>query len=429
MRSPTGSLIAQNTTLGWIVSGVVDTANVTEEKNNKSKAISRNITVMHAQVNEDDILRKFWEIEEQLPDKRTILTEEEQRCEDFFTSTTVRTPEGRYIVRLPFRGDQPQCTNHGSKDIAEARFRSLEKRFAKDKHLKEKYTEVINEYLTLDHMRPANENIKENEATYLPHHAVVRDDKTTTKVRVVFNASEKNKKGVSLNDTLMIGPTIQADLRHTVMRWREHPIALVADIVKMYRQVLVAEEDVKYQRILWRDEPEKQIKEYELLTVTFGTASAPYLAVRVLQQIAMDEGQEVPQAAERILQSFYMDDLMTGCSSVEEGVELYNQLSKLLEKGGFKLQKWNSNDKTLVETIKEKERESDGLVTEEVIEGNKDRDTQKPEQTELKLKLDQTVKILGLTWNRDDDFLQYSPSFSASQVGFDSMQNALLIPK
>ncbi|XP_063830967.1 uncharacterized protein LOC135080214 [Ostrinia nubilalis] len=406
MRSPTGSLIAQNTTLGWIVSGVVDTANVTEENNNKSKAISRNITVMHAQVNEDDILRKFWEIEEQLPDKRTILTEEEQRCEDFFTSTTVRTPEGRYIVRLPFREDQPQCTNHGSRDIAEARFRSLEKRFAKDKHLKEKYTEVINEYLTLDHMRPANENIKENEATYLPHHAVVRDDKTTTKVRVVFNASEKNKKGVSLNDTLMIGPTIQADLRHTVMRWREHPIALVADIVKMYRQVLVAEEDVKYQRILWRDEPEKQIKEYELLTVTFGTASAPYLAVRVLQQIAMDEGQEVPQAAERILQSFYMDDLMTGCSSAEEGVELYNQLSKILEKGGFKLQKWNSNDKTLVETIKEMERESDGLVTEEVIEGIKD--SSNTQETELKLKLDQTVKILGLTWNRDDDFLQYS---------------------
>lgn len=141
-RSPSGSLIAQNTTLGWIVSGVVDTDNIRERHNDK--VYKRNITVMHVQVNEDEILKKFWEIEEQQPGIKSILTEEEQRCEEFFNNTTTRTPEGRYVVRLPFRGEQPQCINHGSRDIAEARFRSLEKRFAKDSYLKEKYSEVIN---------------------------------------------------------------------------------------------------------------------------------------------------------------------------------------------------------------------------------------------------------------------------------------------
>ncbi|KAL0882691.1 hypothetical protein ABMA27_001114 [Loxostege sticticalis] len=394
-RSPTGSLVAQNTTLGWIISGVVDNVKF---KNNEPS----NITVMHVQVNEDDILRKFWEIEEQM-NRKNILTEEEQRCEEFFKKTTTRSPEGRYIVRLPFREEQTECANHGSRDIAEARFRSLEKRFNRDKDLKEKYTEVIKEYLTLDHMRPANDNIKENEATYLPHHAVVRNERTTTKVRVVFNASEKNKKGISLNDTLMIGPTLQADLRHTVLRWRNHPIALIADVVKMYRQILVADDDVKYQRILWRDEPEEEIKEYELRTVTFGTASAPYLAVRALHQVAIDEGREHPHAAENILNNFYMDDLMTGSHSVEEGVELYRQISEILKKGGFKLQKWNSNNNQLITKIEEMESKG-----ERIVEKVKDTRIQDKNESEKEIKLDSTIKILGLTWNRDKDVFQYS---------------------
>lgn len=403
-RSPTGSLIAQNTTLGWILSGVVVTAN-SQTNHDNSLLKTNNILAMHTQVHEDDILKKFWEIEEQPPILKKVFTEEEQRCEEFFKNTTKRTPEGRYVVKLPFRDNSPQCTNFGSRDIAEMRFRSLEGRFSKNKDLKEKYTEVINEYLKLGHMRPVNAENK-NDAVYLPHHAVIRNDKTTTKVRVVFNASEKNKLKVSLNHTLMVGPKLQADLRHTVLKWRVHPIALVADIIKMYRQVQIAEEDAKYQRILWRDDPCKELKEYELTTVTFGTSSAPYLAVKVLQQIAEDEGENYPLAADKVRDSFYMDDLMTGCSSVEEGIELYKQISELLEKGGFKLQKWSSNNLKLVKIIKEIEQEKQRSTEKDTyVQGNSNHDA--PE-TEMEIKLDNTIKILGLTWNRDDDVFQYS---------------------
>lgn len=75
---------------------------------------------------------------------------------------------------------------------------------------------------------------KRSEAVYLPHHAVVREDKTTTKVRVVFVASSKGSQGILLNDMLLVGPTIQPDLRHIVMKWRLHPIVLCADIEKIY---------------------------------------------------------------------------------------------------------------------------------------------------------------------------------------------------
>ncbi|CAK1594261.1 unnamed protein product [Parnassius mnemosyne] len=352
-RSPNGSLIAQNTTLGWIVSGIVNESSEIDKDNNK-------ISVMHAQINEHDILKQFWELEEQPRSTKSMWSEEEQKCEEIFTSTTKRTTEGRYIVKLPFRDNQPRCLGGGSRKIAVTKFKALEKRLSKDLELKKNYTEVINEYLQLGHMRRLRkDNNKINEAVYLPHHAVVRKDKTTTKVRVVFNASSKNNYGVSLNETLMIGPTLQADLRHLVMRWRIDPIVLVADVIKMYRQVRVAEDNTKFQRIVWRENPESEIEDFELLTVTFGIASAPYLAVRVLNQISLDEGKNFPLAAPRVLQAFYMDDLMTGCCDVKEGLEVYKQMTDLLARGGFKLQKWNSNNEELLSQISINEKLAD----------------------------------------------------------------------
>nr|XP_049697145.1 uncharacterized protein LOC126054685 [Helicoverpa armigera] len=412
VKGPSGSLIVQNTSLGWVLSGVVSL------DSDYSEHHSKNISVHCAQFNEENLLKQFWEIEEMISTKK-ILTPEEQKCEDLYIKTTKRDDTGRYIVRLPFRDQDPACKGGNSRDIAEIRFKSLEKRLNKNTELKEQYTKVINEYLQLGHMRAVKEgDSNKNNAVYLPHHAVIREDKTTTKVRVVFNASEKNKNGISLNDTLMVGPTLQADLRHTVMKWRVHRIGIVADIIKMYRQVRIADEDAIFQRILWRDSPEKPIRDYELITVTFGTASAPYQAVRSLHQVAYDEGDKYPLATERVLHCFYMDDLMVGCNSLEEGVEVCKQLNELLGKGGFRLQKWNSNDQELLDKISSininkvvHEIGQTNIETEE-NKGRKERLESKLESKDIEIKLDSTIKILGLTWNRREDCFQYSVTLS-----------------
>lgn len=133
--------------------------------------------------------------------------------------------------------------------------------------MKEEYTRVIHEYAELDHMELIDKkDLCQPTAVYLPHHAVVREDKITTKVRVVYDASCKGINGVSLNDNVMIGPRLQPTLRALIMKWRTYPVCLVADIVKMYRQVKVAREDTDYQRILWRDNPDEDIKEYRMLS-------------------------------------------------------------------------------------------------------------------------------------------------------------------
>ena len=137
--------------------------------------------------------------------------------------------------------------------IAKRQFLALERRLASQPSLREQYTQFIEEYINLKHMREVKEphSLPPNmHSYYMLHHPVMKETSTTTKLRVVFNASCKSTTGVSLNDTLMVGPTVQQDLLSIFIRFRTHPVALIADIEKMYRQVLVHEEDTPLQRII-----------------------------------------------------------------------------------------------------------------------------------------------------------------------------------
>ncbi|XP_059053907.1 uncharacterized protein LOC131848156 [Achroia grisella] len=378
-RGPHGTLVAQATSLGWILSGTIKEASF--------RSVT-NVTALHLCTHENDYLKKFWEIESDPYTLKRILTEEEILCEQLYKETTKRDSEGRYIVKLPFKSENLQYINGNSRDIATKRLKRLMVKLNRDETLKEKYTEIIKEYLHLEHMERIPETEKENRLSfYLPHHAVINNAKDTTKVRVVFDASAKNEYGVSLNELLMIGPTLQPELRHLIMRWRIYKICLAADINKMYRQIKVYEQDAEFQRVLWRDNENGTIEDYRLKRLTFGTAAAPYLAVRTLQQVALDEGDNCLSVVQRVKNDFYMDDLLTGCDTVEEGVIIYQEMNQLLQKGGFQLQKWMTNSEDLLNEIKQ---------------GNEHA------QEGLKIKLDEVVKLLGLTWNRSADTFQYS---------------------
>ncbi|CAG9121872.1 unnamed protein product [Plutella xylostella] len=178
-KSSTGEFIAQATSLGWILSGVVPSL----------LRPSADINVLHARVEDDELLKRFWELEKDTElTKEQRFTEEEKRCEEHFDRTIKRDESGRYIARLPFKDDEIQLD--GSEKICHVRLNSLRRKLDKDMNLKEKYSEVFYEYLTLDHMEKVPDEEKGNKnAVYLPHHAVVREDKDSSKVRIVFDAS------------------------------------------------------------------------------------------------------------------------------------------------------------------------------------------------------------------------------------------------
>ncbi|KAJ0179564.1 hypothetical protein K1T71_005276 [Dendrolimus kikuchii] len=377
MKHPQGHLLAQNTILGWIISGRVS-----------QEVTTPNVISLHVQTRVDDLLKQFWEVENEPPSIKKKMTIDEKRCEELYESTTVRARDGRYIVRLPFNSDNPECQYGEHKIIAEKRLKYLERKLEKKPKLYQDYRNVIEEYLELGHMKSVDKEHLENpKAVYLPHHAVVREDKLTTKVRVVFDASCKGVNNVALNDNLLVGPKLQQDLRHLLMRWRTHKICIIADVVKMYRQVRVANEDIDYQRILWRIKPNQEMHHYNLLTLTFGTACAPYLAVKSLQRLADDEQNNYPIAAEITKNDYYMDDLMTGCDSDSEAIQIYEEMNKLMKSGGFELQKWSSNNHKLLEYI----------GTDKHLPSNS-----------VAIQQDKKEKVLGLCWNKETDNFEYS---------------------
>ena len=242
----------------------------------------------------------------------------------------------------------------------------------------------MSEYLKLGHMSPLNDydlSLDNSDIFYLPHHAVFKDSSLTTKLRVVFDASAKTTNNLSLNDTLMVGPTIQQDLFSIMVRFRTHRYVLIADIEKMYRQIMVNPKDSNLQRIVWRDAPHKELRHYALRTVTYGTASASFLATRCLAQIAYENKSDYPIASRAIANDFYVDDLITGSDDPNVLAEMKCEIVKLLSRYGFTLHKWFSNQHKIM-TLR-------AQVSHDFSKG-------------------QNVRTLGIQWNVDKDNFLYT---------------------
>ncbi|XP_058448881.1 uncharacterized protein LOC131428841 [Malaya genurostris] len=139
------------------------------------------------------------------------------------------------------------------------------------------------------------------------------------------------------------------------MRFRTHPIAIVADIEKMYRQIQLHPEDRPLQRILWRSKRDEPLSTFELQTVTYGFASAPFLATRTLQQVVQDEGSHYPAAVDVVKHDFYVDDLLSGASDVQSAIRRCKEVSAMLASAGFPLKKWASNSVEVLAEIPEED--------------------------------------------------------------------------
>ena len=307
----------------------------------------------------DTSLQKFWELEN-VP-QVSKHTDEELACEQHFLDTTTRDKGGRFFVKLPFKENESNLGD--SLQNAKRRFLSLEKRLSKLPEIKQQYTDFINEFLALGHMEVVPENeidIKPSKSFYLPHHFVTKADSTTTKLRVVFDASAKTTLNNSLNSNLMIGPKLQSDLFDILLRLRFHKFVLSADIAKMYRQVALHKPDRDFHRVLWREKDTDPIQHLRMTRVTYGVTSSSFHSIRSLLELA----KTAPEKVRRIIENdMYVDDLLTGCSNIEEAKDLQDQLIETLQTGGFPLRKWTSNSPELIKRLPETLRETKDDIT------------------------------------------------------------------
>ncbi|XP_075158038.1 uncharacterized protein LOC142231308 [Haematobia irritans] len=375
-----GNLLAQESEFGWYISGPQNPRCITTFA----------AWVSHSDNSLNDQVRRFWESEEIPSDPQQ--SEEDIVCEQLYAETTTRRSDGRYVVRLPFKKEFPNEIALGSsRRMALGQFYRMEKTLGNSPSLSEEYTQVLHEYFTLDHMSPIPPSELYDSDTfrsfYLPHHAVVKPDRTSTKVRVVFNASKRTTTGLSLNDVLYPGPTLQNDLTTVILRWRTFKYVFNGDIQKMYRQILIDDRDHQYQRCLFRKSPMDPIQDFALKTVTFGVNCAPYLAIRTLLQLGKDGANSHPVAAKILEKDIYVDDILSGGHSVLEAKRGLTELVDLLSSAGFPLKKITANHSDILQTVPQED-----LLNEDF----------------LKLEDSSESKTLGIRWNAMTDLFFYN---------------------
>jgi Reverse transcriptase (RNA-dependent DNA polymerase)/Pao retrotransposon peptidase len=148
-----------------------------------------------------------------------------------------------------------------------------------------------------------------------------------------------------------VGPTVQSESFDILHRFREEKFVVMCDITKMYRQIWVEPSQRKYMRNLWRSNFNEPLRHYEMNTVTFGTSCAPFLATRVLVQIAEENKEKFPEAAMAILRSFYVDDGLLSFKTIEDAVRICSQIRYLFNCVGMVLCKFASNCEKILEEI------------------------------------------------------------------------------
>ncbi|XP_011313173.1 uncharacterized protein [Fopius arisanus] len=304
-----------------------------------------------------ELIKKF-RVQEEVSCKSTeSITPEEQECEDHFIKNTSRDEDGRYI--------------------------RTESKLEKKMNFGNLYKDFINEYENLNHTRRVPSTPEPVLSFYFPHHGILREASLTTKLRVVFNGSSRTSTGISLNDILNAGPKLQIDNLDVLTWFRKHRLVFGADIIKMFRQIKVHEDDWDYQRILWYNEANNLV-EFQMTTVTYGGTSAPWLSLRVCEELVKDEGHKYPKAVAAMTRGKFVDDIYDGADTVQELEEKVTELKNLCMAGGFPLSKWCSNSPQLLEKLK--------------VSAQHESSTQLFEDTES--------KVLGIKWDQQKDTLQ-----------------------
>ena len=233
---------------------------------------------------------------------------------------------------------------------------------------------------------------------YLPHKAVVRESAATTKLRIVYDASAReHQQAPSLNECLEMGPPLQNHIWKVLVRGRFHPVAVTGDLKQAFLQVRIRKEDRDVLRFHWfANLQSKTIETMRFTRALFGLAPSPFLLGGVIQQHLEKSRSEHPEAVTEIERSMYVDDLVTGGSTVQEANEVKKSAIEIFEKAKFELHKWGSNVRELEQTAEEVNEEGRSYAKKKLgtVSGES--------------------SLLGLVWNKREDTIGISfPSKTA----------------
>ncbi|XP_066910509.1 uncharacterized protein [Clytia hemisphaerica] len=275
-------------------------------------------------------------------------------------------------------------------ELCRKRLQCLSKSFENNQQLLKDYQKIFNEQLTKGVIEKAPNDQEVGKTHYIPHHAVIKPEKSTTKVRIVYDASAKanNNELFSLNECLEAGPPLNTDLFEILLRFRTDKVAIVGDIEKAFLHIKLNNEQRDLTRFLWFKNSDKidfknfeanEIVEYRMCRVLFGINASPFVLNATLQHHIRTANDA--EFENNLIKSLHVDDLTTSKRTVAEAEEFVEKTKEHLSKASFNLRKFQSNSKELESKLQSKYGETENPT----VMGK--------------------TKVLGVTWDKESDEL------------------------
>lgn len=382
VRRLSDDLVLSETILGWTVNGStapID-GNILQTSINVMKITSQQVQFdRNNDVN--STLKTFWDLETMGIKAEQEQTEIENTVMENFNET-IKFKNSMYEVRLPWNERAVELADNNV--LARKRLHNLNKKFKNCPEFYEKYSSVIYNYLEKGMAEVVNSE-PNSVSYYMPHQAVIREDKTTTKLRVVFDASSHSTESISLNDCLHAGPNLNPDILGILLRFRWHKIAITGDIEQAFLQISLAPEDRDAVRFLWIEnhlDPESELvlKTLRMTRVLFGAKPSSFLLSATIKHHINKYKSTFPETFHLLNECMYVDDLLVGVNEESEGLKLYTEVKSILKEANFNMRKWTTNSKNL---------QSKFNLKEETMHQNSVEN-----------------KVLGYKWNTQEDYLK-----------------------
>ena len=246
-------LVAVDTILGWVLSGSFNpttTENISIN-HNSAHVLKVECTNESPYVTLNHHIKQFWEIES---------AGKENDGDEFDVDSfleRIKFKKGRYSVPLPWKESHDILPDNYAN--SRNRLAKLNQRLIKNRKLFAEYDDIIKQQELdgiIERLPPDSVSIKAGEVHYLPHHVVIRPEKTTSKLRVVFDASSNSP---SLNDCLEKGVCLIPLIFDILIRFRAHKVAITSDIKQAYLNIEVDEAERNFLRFLWMEDINRDI--------------------------------------------------------------------------------------------------------------------------------------------------------------------------
>lgn len=349
--------------LGWILTGR------TQDKDIYSESASMLILTYGNDVTERSAfqcvdntiktkpdIQDFWNIEAIGITDNPSLSDDEKAMTNF--QDTLIFQDGRYQVTWPWREENPALPVN--RELAYGRLKSCLNRMKSKPDLMIKYDMVIKDQLEKGMIEMVDNTMTENKQHYIPHHAVLTLQKTTTKLRVVYDASAKTRPYYkSLNECLLRGPVMLHNLCGILMRFRLHEIALIADIEKAFLQIGLQQSQRDVTRFMWIKDInnpnvyQDNIQEYRFCRVPFGIISSPFLLGATIEAHL---GTYTSDKASKLKRDIYVDNIVTGTKDESEAIELYKDAKSIFNDASMNLREWLSNSDVVNKCVSTSDR-------------------------------------------------------------------------